>query len=589
MYAVIYEIKRGELYMNVIRWGIIGPGAIASTFAKALNGLTTESQVNEIEKKILHLPKNDTHAELVAVASRNEERSASFANTWNFKKHYSTQTAQTAGFESAYDQLFADEDIDIVYIATPHRFHAELSIKALKAGKHVLCEKPATVNAKELQKVIDCAKQENKFYMEAMWTKFNPAIQTCLQWIKEGRIGDVLHVSANFCFASPIYGKNAAGKIPKQYDISSRLFNPELAGGAVLDVGIYVATMAMLVGGVAPNKDTQTIPLANRIAVQGEEPCQLPAAIHSVARMGKTGVDVWNGMSFRFNSSADSAITAQLSSAIDMGGQNGFQDAYIFGTKGKIKIPLFWMAQSLELYTTEYNTDTLLEKKEFPFVVNGYEYEALHVMQCLDNSIVESPIHTHTDMMNIIKVLDECRRQTGVEFPFEKKDTVAEDLGNQAMAQKSTGGQIVMYTDGACSGNPGPGGWGCVIIAEGREIPLSDGEKLTTNNRMELMAAIKGLAQIKSVPEWRVRPVKIFIDSQYVKNGITTWIAGWKRNGWKTAAKKPVKNQDLWMQLDLLTGELDVSWTWVKGHAGNKYNEACDQLAVQAGQRAASK
>ncbi|HZK19956.1 MAG TPA: ribonuclease HI [Treponemataceae bacterium] len=144
-----------------------------------------------------------------------------------------------------------------------------------------------------------------------------------------------------------------------------------------------------------------------------------------------------------------------------------------------------------------------------------------------------------------------------------------------------------MYTDGACSGNPGPGGWGVVLIADEREVFLSGGEKMTTNNRMELQAAIQGLSHIVSIAEWRMRPVKVFIDSQYVKNGITQWIAGWKRNGWKTASKQTVKNQDLWVQLDALACELDISWTWVKGHAGNKYNEMCDQLAVKAGKKAA--
>lgn len=141
---------------------------------------------------------------------------------------------------------------------------------------------------------------------------------------------------------------------------------------------------------------------------------------------------------------------------------------------------------------------------------------------------------------------------------------------------------IVVYTDGACSGNPGPGGWGAVIIADGKEMPLSGGEKNTTNNRMELMAAISSLNLIANDDSLRNRPVSVYIDSQYVKNGITSWITSWKKNGWRTASKSPVKNQDLWIKLDELNNKLNVNWVWVKGHAGFKYNEMCDKLATTA-------
>ena len=137
---------------------------------------------------------------------------------------------------------------------------------------------------------------------------------------------------------------------------------------------------------------------------------------------------------------------------------------------------------------------------------------------------------------------------------------------------------LVVYTDGGCHGNPGPGGWGAVII-DGNDVrELSGGEKTTTNNRMELTAAIRVLQTILQEEQWSGKTVRVFIDSQYVKNGITSWIAGWKRNGWRTAAKKPVLNRDLWERLDSLASSLTVQWVWVKGHAGVKYNEVCDQL-----------
>jgi len=138
--------------------------------------------------------------------------------------------------------------------------------------------------------------------------------------------------------------------------------------------------------------------------------------------------------------------------------------------------------------------------------------------------------------------------------------------------------EVTIYTDGGCSGNPGPGGWGVVVIFNGEARQLSGGEKNTTNNRMELTAAINALSIVKNTKEFSGIPVTLNIDSQYVKNGITVWIKNWKQKGWKTADKKPVKNQDLWIQLDELNSALNVSWNWVKGHARIEYNEICDQL-----------
>jgi len=133
---------------------------------------------------------------------------------------------------------------------------------------------------------------------------------------------------------------------------------------------------------------------------------------------------------------------------------------------------------------------------------------------------------------------------------------------------------IVIYTDGACSGNPGPGGWGALLSWNGHEKELFGGERDTTNNRMELMAAIKALESLK-----RTGPIALYTDSTYVCDGITKWIHGWKRNGWRTAAKKPVKNEDLWKRLEAALVGHDVEWHWVKGHAGHPGNERADQLA----------
>ena len=140
-----------------------------------------------------------------------------------------------------------------------------------------------------------------------------------------------------------------------------------------------------------------------------------------------------------------------------------------------------------------------------------------------------------------------------------------------------TNDSVQIYTDGACRGNPGPGGWAAILMSAGRERELSGAEPSTTNNRMELLAVINALAALKR----RVR-VRVYTDSQYVRLGMTEWLAGWKARGWRTADRKPVKNQDLWEQLDSLASSHEIEWHWVKGHSGVPGNERCDALANAA-------
>jgi ribonuclease HI len=137
-----------------------------------------------------------------------------------------------------------------------------------------------------------------------------------------------------------------------------------------------------------------------------------------------------------------------------------------------------------------------------------------------------------------------------------------------------TPGAVEIFTDGACSGNPGPGGWGAILRLGAVEKEISGGEPLTTNNRMELIAAISALETLK-----RPCVVALHTDSQYLRDGVTKWLAGWKRNGWKTADKKQVKNQDLWERLDAALKTHQIEWRWVKGHAGHPENERADELA----------
>lgn len=143
---------------------------------------------------------------------------------------------------------------------------------------------------------------------------------------------------------------------------------------------------------------------------------------------------------------------------------------------------------------------------------------------------------------------------------------------------------MVIYTDGACSGNPGPGGWGAFLSYKGVEKDLYGAEEETTNNRMELTAAIEALEALT-----RPMTVHLYTDSSYVRGGITSWIAGWKRNGWKTSKKTPVKNEDLWRRLDEAAAKHDIEWHWVKGHAGDPGNERADSLAVKGRDEAAGR
>jgi ribonuclease HI len=137
--------------------------------------------------------------------------------------------------------------------------------------------------------------------------------------------------------------------------------------------------------------------------------------------------------------------------------------------------------------------------------------------------------------------------------------------------------EVEAWTDGACRGNPGPGGWGVLLRSGGRERELNGAEVLTTNNRMELTAAIRALEALH-----RPCVVDIYTDSQYVRGGITEWLTGWKRNGWRTVARKPVKNQDLWEALDAAAARHEVRWHWVKGHSGHPENDRADELANEA-------
>lgn len=514
--------------MKKINWGILGAGNIAGAMAKALS--------------------SNTDVASSAIAARSIDKAREFAQKWKFSKAY-----------GSYEELLCAPDIDVVYIATPHVNHAELSIAAMKKGKAVLCEKPACVNAEDFKKIMEVSRETGCFFMEAMWTKFHPAFNQAMKWIEEGRIGFLKQIHADF-----------AGNM--KYVKGSRVYEKELAGGALLDVGIYPVTAAVCAVRSAASFAKKQGMKDALLIIQKPFPYKMSSSV----RLGQTGVDYANSMGLTFNI-AGSDVMAHLSSGIDIICGELMRSAWFIGTEGVIHMDDFFMAQSVELYNAQSKK---IEDVSFPFDVNGFEYEVREVNACiaqkkagLNPQCIESGIHSHDDTLNVLTILDSLRKDWGLVYPFE-------EYKEEELSMK--GDDIIIYTDGACSGNPGRGGWGAVLLTGGKEIRLSGGEAKTTNNRMELSAAIYALKELEKLSISLSKKVTIFIDSQYVKNGITSWIESWKKNGWKTAAKEPVKNQDLWVLLDELNKKYKVEWKWVKGHAGNKYNEICDELARNA-------
>lgn len=523
--------------MKKIPWGIIGAGRIAAAFAKAI--------------------KYSDIAEAYAVASLNKERGSSFASTWGFSKTY-----------DSYKDLLSDSKVKAVYIATPHMNHSQLAIAALKAGKHVMCEKPAAVNTRELLEIFFWAKKTGCFFMEALWTKFNPTFLQAIKWINEQKIGRLQAIYADFCINS-----KSESIYPESGYSLDRLYDMNLAGGALLDVGIYPVTAALCaVEASFFAKNVSGVRL-------------FPKSIKASCRKAFSGVDAFDSISLDFGN-----IQAHLSCAIDTECGPHLKTAKFVGTEGMIFLPYFWMAQRGELYDKE---GQLIEVFDSEFEVNGFEYELAEFCRCLQeiengNKIVESPFHTKKQCLRGIQVLDSIRKKIELTYPFEESKIIIAKGVENIMATETrqqefnfSGEQeIVIYTDGACSGNPGPGGWGCVVLADGMEYSASGGEVDTTNNRMELSAAIAALSAVFQNEGWKQRQIVVNIDSQYVKNGITSWIKSWKKNGWRNSGKQPVKNKDLWETLDNLNCSLNVSWNWVKGHSGVKYNEICDKLAT---------
>ncbi|WP_195251343.1 Gfo/Idh/MocA family protein [Romboutsia sp. 1001713B170207_170306_H8] len=323
----------------MIKWGIIGLGAIANAFAK---------EINETE-----------NGKLVAVYGRTETKAKEFSNNYGIEKFYSN-----------IDEFLNDNDIDAVYIATPHNYHMEYATKCINEKKHILCEKPFSYNKKTSKLVLDLAKENNVFIMEALWTLFLPAIKEAKRWIDEDKIGNIKMITANFGFKS-------------KEDINSRLYNPNLAGGALLDVGIY------------------TILLSNFMM------SDIPKEINATSVMTRTNVDESDVISLRYENDALASLTCSIALETD-------NTAVIYGEKGKIIIPKFHMAKEAYLYS---KNEELYFKDNYN--KSGYKYEIIEVNDCIKNNKVESDIASHKVTLDLASLMDIVRSKIGLVYPFE--------------------------------------------------------------------------------------------------------------------------------------------------------------------------
>jgi len=322
-----------------IRWGIIGPGSIANRLADGVRALDD--------------------AEVLGVASRDLARANAFADKWSIERRY-----------AGYEAMVADPDIDIVYVATPHPFHAPHSILALEAGKAVMCEKPFTVNAAEARRVVAAARAKGVFLMEGMWSRFFPVMARIRERIAEGVIGDVLLVQADFGFRA---GFNA----------ESRLFDPALGGGGLLDVGVYPISLASMILGRADR-------------------------VTGLAVLGQTGVDESAVISLGYPGGG----LASLSTGVRV---NTPQAAMIIGTEGRIEIPSPWWVPERALVQAGGTTEELTEAK----LASGFEYEAAEAGRCVRAGLGESPVLPLDETVAIMETMDTLRAQWGVRYPME--------------------------------------------------------------------------------------------------------------------------------------------------------------------------
>ncbi len=323
-----------------IRWGLIGLGLISRKFA---NGLAFAPD-----------------AEIYAVASRSQDKADAFGAEYGASKCY-----------GSYEELARDPNVDVAYIGTPNNYHLPHTLLCLDAGKHVLCEKPFAVNAKEAQIMVARAREKNLFLMDAFWTRYFPAMFKLRELLAENAIGDVMLVTADFGGRGPV--------IPER-----RHFNPDLAGGALLDVGSYCLQFASMIYGAQP------------------------ADIVSQVAIGETGVDELSVLVFKYSDYE----MATLTSALRLGTPH---EARVMGSDGYIAIPDFWHPSELTLVRPGREAQTF----SFPYDGEGFHFEAIEVGRCIRAGLTESPIYPLDETLAIMETLDRIRADWGMRYPFE--------------------------------------------------------------------------------------------------------------------------------------------------------------------------
>lgn len=338
--------------MKTIRWGIIGSGGIATLW------LTGAKQV--------------ANTRLVAIASRNKKTAQALADRFGIEE-----------VEESYESMLSRDDIDVIYVATPHTMHCEQTLLALSYGKHVLCEKPMGINAKEEAQMFAMAKEKNLFLMEATWMRFFPMMQALRDEIASGSIGEVRSIRSTFSYRMDGVSKE------------HRALNPMLGGGGLLDVGVYCLHFCE--------------------ALLGANPLE----VHSMASINtdenQYGVDEQVNIIARYPGDILSFMACAVMT--EMG-----ENAVIFGTKGKIELPVFWKPTTYTL-TNETGSRTVSMPVANPvdgFEDVGYQYEIIHVNQCLRDGIMESPEMTHQISTDIMMLCDDMRKQWELVYPQEK-------------------------------------------------------------------------------------------------------------------------------------------------------------------------
>jgi predicted dehydrogenase len=333
--AYITTLKNHTMKKNY-NWGILGPGKIAHQVAAAIA--------------------STSNGRVYAVGSRDLLRAEAFAAQYG------------AGcFYGSYEALIADPEVDIVYIATPHHLHYEYTKKCLQAGKPVMCEKPATINLRQFEELMHLARERNVFYMDALWTRFLPSTLKVLEWISEGRIGEIKAVRADFGFRAA-------------YDPAGRLFNPALGGGSILDIGIYPIFLSLLLLGY-------------------------PNDIKVNAVMAGTGVDASCNLSFRYREGAIASLFSTFLAESDT-------SAEICGTGGRICMHRLWY-RTTRLTLVNGDGETHFQQDHR---LNGKEYEVEEVMRCLEAGLVQSPLLPLSFTADLMRLMDEVRKQAGVAY-----------------------------------------------------------------------------------------------------------------------------------------------------------------------------